>query len=115
MAIYELTKTNIRQIEETTFEAKGFMERFDLQRVLKDYIHVIAPDTMVLAEEYGDWEGSSRRIDLLCLDNEANLVVVELKRTEDGGHMDLQTIRLCRDGLHHDLRSSGCRSSRLQK
>ena len=30
---------------------------------------------------------------LLCIDREANLVVVELKRTEDGGHMDLQAIR----------------------
>ncbi len=48
---------------------------------------------MVLAEEYGRWEDSRRRIDLLCLDQEANLVVIELKRTEDGGHMDLQALR----------------------
>ncbi len=33
------------------------------------------------------------RIDLLAIDKNANLVVVELKRTEDGGHMELQTIR----------------------
>jgi hypothetical protein len=48
---------------------------------------------MVIAEEFGDWEDSNRRIDLLCLDREANLVVVELKRTQDGGHMELQAIR----------------------
>lgn len=48
---------------------------------------------MVLAEEFGNWEESRRRIDLLCLDRKANLVVVELKRTEDGGHSDLQAIR----------------------
>jgi hypothetical protein len=47
----------------------------------------------VLAEEFGDWEDSLRRIDLLCLDRDANLVVVELKRTQDGGHMELQAIR----------------------
>jgi len=29
----------------------------------------------------------------LCLDKSANVVVVELKRTEDGGHMELQAIR----------------------
>ena len=34
-----------------------------------------------------------RRIDLLGLDKQANLVVFELKRTEDGGHMELQAIR----------------------
>lgn len=34
-----------------------------------------------------------RRIDLLCLDKNANWVVVELKRTEDGGAMEQQAIR----------------------
>lgn len=36
---------------------------------------------MVIAEEFGEWEDSKRRIDLLGLDREANLVVIELKRT----------------------------------
>jgi RecB family endonuclease NucS len=93
VTIYEFTKSSINEIKTTTFEAKGFMERFDLQRILQEKIEVVARDTMVLAEEYGDWEGSKRRIDLLCLDRQANLVVIELKRTEDGGHMDLQAIR----------------------
>lgn len=48
---------------------------------------------MVLAEEFSDWEDSHRRIDLVCLDKDADLVVVELKRTEDGGHMELQALR----------------------
>ncbi len=48
---------------------------------------------MVIAEEFGEWDESRRRIDLLAIDTEANLVVIELKRTEDGGHMDLQAIR----------------------
>ena len=39
------------------------------------------------------WEDSRRRIDLLAIDKEAKLVVIELKRTQDGGHMDLQAIR----------------------
>lgn len=68
-------------------------ERGDLQRLLRTQIDVIAPGTMVLAEEFSEWEDSRRRIDLLCLDRDANLVVVELKRTEDGGHMDLQAVR----------------------
>jgi len=48
---------------------------------------------MVLSAEYGDWEDSRRRIDLLCLDRVGRLVVVELKRKEDGGHMELQAVR----------------------
>ena len=48
---------------------------------------------MLLAEEFCSWEDSRRRIDLLALDEHANLVVIELKRTEDGGHLDLQALR----------------------
>ncbi|MGL4422428.1 MAG: hypothetical protein ACRCZF_17300 [Gemmataceae bacterium] len=47
----------------------------------------------MIAEEYGEWDDSRRRIDLLGIDRDANLVVIELKRTEDGGHMELQAIR----------------------
>lgn len=47
----------------------------------------------MIAEEYGDWEESQRRIDLLALDREARLVVIEIKRTSAGGHMELQALR----------------------
>ena len=70
-----------------------FSAQINIQRVLRDHIEVISPDLMVLAEEFGDWEDSRRRIDLLCLNRKRELVVVELKRTDDGGHMDLQALR----------------------
>lgn len=68
-------------------------EREDLQRLLRTNIAVLGDDLYVLAEVFGEWEDSSRRIDLLAIDTEANLVVIELKRTHDGGHMELQAIR----------------------
>ena len=68
-------------------------ERGDLQRLLRSDIAIISPNTLVIAEEFGEWEDSRRRIDLLGIDQEANLVVIELKRTDDGGHMELQAIR----------------------
>lgn len=93
MPIYEFQLNAIAKLPETTFGAEGLLERIDLQRLLRDQVDVIAPDTLVIAEEFGDWEDSRRRIDLLAIDKDANLVVIELKRTEDGGHMDLQSIR----------------------
>jgi len=93
MPIYELNSEHIVKMNETTFAKVGLDERRDLQRLLKDKIEVIAPDTLVISEEFGEWEDSRRRIDLLGLDKDANLVVIELKRTEDGGHMELQAIR----------------------
>ncbi|MCY4186161.1 MAG: hypothetical protein OXD45_12710 [Rhodobacteraceae bacterium] len=48
---------------------------------------------MIVSEEFSPWEDSKNRIDLLGIDSEANLVVIELKRTKDGRHMDLQAVR----------------------
>ena len=50
-------------------------------------------ELLVIAEEFGNWEDARRRIDLLALDKAGRLVVIELKRTDDGGHMELQAIR----------------------
>ncbi len=93
MPIYEVTAEKLRKIEETSFSAAGVRERSDLQRLLKNQIEIISPETLIIAEEFGEWEDSRRRIDLLGIDKNASLVVIELKRTEDGGHMELQAIR----------------------
>jgi hypothetical protein len=93
MTIYELKDTRIEALMETTFQEQGLRERQDLQRLLQDQIQVVDPDVMILAEEFGHWDDSKRRIDLLGIDRDARLVVIELKRTEDGGHMELQALR----------------------
>lgn len=93
MAIYQIVEGGLKVLSETKFEAEGLYERGDLQRLLRQDISALGEDLLVIAEEFGDWVGSSRRIDLLAIDRDANLVVVELKRTDDGGHMELQAIR----------------------
>lgn len=93
MTIYEITSDKFRKIDETSFSSAGLRERQDLQRLLRSQIEIVSPDTLIIAEEFSQWEDSSRRIDLLGIDKNANLVVIELKRTEDGGHMELQSIR----------------------
>jgi hypothetical protein len=93
MPIYEFAPQRILPLGKTTFSAMKLHERRDLQRLLRENITVIAPATLVIAEEFGEWDDSRRRIDLLGIDRNANLVVIELKRTEDGGHMELQAIR----------------------
>ena len=93
MAIYKLGESTFEKLRETTFGNEGIKEREDIQRLLKESIDVISPDSLIIAEEFSSWVGSQRRIDLLAIDHDANLVVIELKRTQDGGHMDLQAIR----------------------
>lgn len=93
MPIYEFASEVIRPLQKSTFSEMQLHERRDLQRLLRENISVVAPETLVIAEEFGEWEDSRRRIDLLGIDRDANLVVIELKRTEDGGHMELQAVR----------------------
>ena len=90
--IYVLGENGIRELQSTTFAQQELRER-QVQDVLKRHPEVVSPGTLIVAEEFRDWEDSRRRIDLLGIDQEANLVVIELKRTEDGGHMELQAVR----------------------
>ncbi|STY99958.1 Uncharacterised protein [Moraxella lacunata] len=48
---------------------------------------------MIVGEELSPFENSKKRLDLLALDEFGKLVVIELKRDNDGFHMDLQAIR----------------------
>lgn len=93
MPLYQINSGRLSALPATSFVAEKLMERRDLQQLLCSDISVLGDDLMVIGEEFGDWEDSKRRIDLLCIDKQANLVVVEIKRTEDGGHMELQAIR----------------------
>ena len=88
-----MTGSELEPLAETTFAEVSVSERGDLQRLLKRQIEIISPGTLIISEEFSDWEDSRRRIDLLGIDTSANLVVIELKRTEDGGHMELQAVR----------------------
>ena len=93
MSIYRVDGEQLVPVERTTFKDQGLEERRDIQPLLKSRIDAVAPGTLIVSEEFGDWQDSQRRIDLLGIDKDANLVVIELKRTEDGGHMELQAIR----------------------
>lgn len=93
MPVFKISPDKIEALPETSFPERGIKERADLQRLLRANIGVVAPDVLIIGEEFAEWDDSKRRIDLLGLDDKANLVVIELKRDDDGGHMELQAIR----------------------
>lgn len=93
MGLYEITEAELKEREVAQFAALGLYERADLQRLLRDKIDALGEDLLVIAEEFGAWEDARRRIDLLAVDRAGRLVVIELKRTDDGGHMELQALR----------------------
>lgn len=93
MSIFLLENGQLNAIHGTTFINESILERQHLQQALKQNISVIAADCLVLTEEYAEWDASRKRIDLLAIDKQANLVIIELKRTDTGDHMELQALR----------------------
>jgi hypothetical protein len=66
MALYEFTSDSMVEIPTTTYASLGLKERDDVQRVLREHIEAISPDTLILAEEFGQWKTPSAA--LICLD-----------------------------------------------
>ena len=93
MPVYRVTEEDFEPLEKTSFENEGLLERKDIQARLRDRPEILEEGLYILAEEFGSWEESSRRIDLLALDGEGRLVVIELKRSDQDSFMDLQAIR----------------------
>ncbi|MFP1893295.1 membrane protein [Lonsdalea quercina] len=93
MSLFHIKNKLLSAVNKTNFQSAGITERYDLQQALKSNIASIAPDCLIISEEFSDWEDSRRRIDLLAIDKSANLVVIELKRDETGSHMELQALR----------------------
>lgn len=81
MPLYRIADNEIVAVERTTYEALGIRERQDLQLMLKKNIGALAPNVLVVAEEFGEWEDSRRRIDLLCVDKNANLTFPQAPKT----------------------------------
>lgn len=93
MPLYEVTGSGLTAHEPAKFKTLEMYEKQDLQRLLREQVDALGEELLVIAEEFGNWEDAKRRIDLLALDKEGRLVVIEIKRTSDGGHMELQAIR----------------------
>ncbi len=103
MALYNIANKELHALEKTTFTLEGLQERYDLQEAIKKNIDIIAADCLVISEEFSDWEDSRRRIDLLAIDKQANLVVIELKRDETGGAYGVTGTTICGDDFHNEF------------
>ena len=93
MSILHYNDKKLSEVKKTTFGNEGMLERQDIQTALKKDISVISDDLLIISEEFSEWSNSQKRIDLLAVDKQANIVVIELKRSETGEYMELQAIR----------------------
>jgi hypothetical protein len=93
MALFEVAGGRLEPRAPIGFADLGLRERQDLQAFLFGQITALGGELKVIAQEYGHWEDSLRRLDILAVDSDRHLVVIELKRTGDGGHAELQALR----------------------
>jgi len=73
-----MTETAIAPVPTTTSGAAGVRERSDLQRLLREHVHIVAPETLIIAEEFGSWDASYRRIDCLASTGTADWTAYDL-------------------------------------
>lgn len=109
MSLFEIENTldNIKiakPVNQKTFIHYGMLED-EIQKIIigrlkqevdekrSDAPKILGEELLFIAEEYSGWQDSRKHLDILALDKKGNLVVIELKRNENGLHMDLQTIR----------------------
>ena len=53
MPIYLFGQDAISRVQDTTFSQAGLHERRDLQRLLREHVEVIAPETLVIVGHIG--------------------------------------------------------------
>ena len=68
MAIYKIEENNEKlvKVDTTSLGEEGVWER-RLQRMLRDRPDVLEEGLLIISEEFGNWQDSNRRIDLLGL------------------------------------------------
>ncbi|AXK72682.1 hypothetical protein DWG18_10620 [Lysobacter sp. TY2-98] len=93
MAFFEVGCDRLQRLTRVSLAEVAIHERRDFQRLLRGHVAELMSDVLVISEEFGDWDDSKRRIDLLGVHRSGALVVIELKRGDTGAHMELQAIR----------------------
>ncbi|MCI4332661.1 MAG: hypothetical protein L3K01_02860 [Thermoplasmata archaeon] len=86
-------QADVEHLRPVSYEAAGIREVQDLERWILAKPEILGEELLILTDQFSAFEGARDRLDILCLDRQAHVVVVELKRTESAGHADLQSLR----------------------
>ncbi|KZN30069.1 hypothetical protein N480_03750 [Pseudoalteromonas luteoviolacea S2607] len=78
-------------LKPVNFASLGIKERFDIQEWIDKTPQILGEDLLIIGKEVT--LPSGKRLDLLCLDKSASLVVIELKRDDSGSAVEWQAIK----------------------
>lgn len=87
----DVNNKQLVQLKPTGFTELELRERFDIQEWVEKAPTILGEDLLVIGKEV--ILPSGKRLDLLCIDKAAALVVVELKRDDSGASVEWQAIK----------------------
>lgn len=87
----DINNKQLIELKLTGFSDLGLKERFDIQEWIEKSPTILGEDLLVIGKEVT--LPSGKRLDLLCVDRAAALVVVELKRDDSGASVEWQAIK----------------------
>lgn len=94
--MYKINKDSkqTEKIQEVTFESLGITERYDIQEWVAKNPSILEYDSelLIIQKEFDGFEDTNRRLDLLALDSNGNLVIIENKRDDTGTDVTWQAI-----------------------
>ncbi len=87
----DIENKKLTPLSPTGFASLGLMERFDIQEWIEKMPSILGEELLVIGKEV--ILSSGKRLDLLCIDKQSNLVVIELKRDDSGITVEWQAIK----------------------
>lgn len=100
----DLSNKKLIELSPTKYADLGLKERFDIQEWIEKSPAILGENLLVIGKEVTLRSG--KRLDLLCIDKDASLVIVELKRDDSGSEVEWQAIKyasFCSNSLADEI------------
>ncbi len=81
-----------RLIEKANFSEMGVWERTHMEEWIAERPDILGEDLLTVTTEYDRFDKTSKRLDILAIDNNGKIVIIELKRDVAEAFVDLQAI-----------------------
>lgn len=90
----DVKQRTTEKIEQTTFSEIGLKERNDIQEWIANDPSILeySSELLIIQKEFDGFSDTDRRLDLLALDGQGNLVIIENKRDDTGKDVVWQAI-----------------------
>lgn len=87
----DIKNKQLIKLSPTGFSELGLKERFDIQEWIEKTPAILGEELLLIGREIT--LSSGKRLDLLCIDKKASLVIIELKRDDSGSGVEWQAIK----------------------